>query len=200
MQAWGWALDLVAVYSTFACFHLVRGETPLLWAQSGKWPGRACLKGHWDQLSLGRWSPPRNLRNPESCRRSPFHPTRTASAVTHGHCLLVPWCAARHRHLLAGAGRSVLAPTLRTPSLHCHLALLLAGHSTPPFLHFPGAHHPPWPGSGPKSGVAHSPNLGKELKHWGLRRGWGTHRNQGGAAVSRDGHWEEARSLGGRTP
>lgn len=61
-----------------------------------------------------------------------------------------------------GAGRSVLVPTLRTPSLHCHLVLLLAGHSTPPFLHSPGAHPPAmarvwakeWRGSWSKPGSA----------------------------------------------
>ncbi|XP_051005609.1 uncharacterized protein LOC127192360 [Acomys russatus] len=50
---------------------------------------------------VGRPPPPRNLQSPESCPVLPTHPTRIASAVTHGHCLLALWCAPCHRHLLA---------------------------------------------------------------------------------------------------
>lgn len=127
-------------------------------------------------------------------RRSPFHPTRTASAVTHGRCLLALWCAPRHRHLLAGfwalgahfclSHCGLLVFTVTWPCFWPDTVLLPSRSPLAPI-------HPPWPGSGPKSGVAHGPNLGKELRPWGLRRGWGgrgAHGKQGGAALSKDGH------------
>lgn len=126
-------------------------------------------------------------------RRSPFHPTRTASAVTHGRCLLALWCAPRHRHLLAqrwalGAHFclshcGLLVFTVTWPCFWPDTVLLPSRSLLAPI-------HPPWPGSGPKSGVAHGPNLGKELRPWGCGEagGRGAHGKQGGAALSKDGH------------
>lgn len=141
----------------------VCGGGRLQWLQMGQWLGRACEDTGPSSLRAKRPPPPRNLRSLESCPALPIppHPHRLCR---HSRPLLAGSLVRSAPQAPAspalGAGRSLLSLTLRTPGLHCHLALLLAGHSAPPFSQSSGAHPPTmarvwakeWCGSWPKPG------------------------------------------------
>lgn len=169
----GWAVN-PTVYTTSASFCVEWGVCSGYrwgngWEELARTQGPA-LSGQKDRPH------PETSGALSRARRSPFHPTLTASAVTHGRSLLALWCAPRHRHLLAGLWAlgahfclshcGLLVFTVTWPCFWPDTVLLPSRSPLAPI-------HPPWPGSGPKSGVAHGPNLGKELRPWGLRRGGG---------------------------
>lgn len=121
--------------------------------------------------------PPGNPRSRESCRALPTPPL-PRRGCRHSRPLLAGSLvrSRRHRHLLAGALRSLLARTLQAPGVAAvtrprprpRTALRLSlGCSAPT--------RPPWPGPGTKSGAARCPNPGKELRAGVCGEGRGTH-------------------------
>ncbi|XP_051030916.1 uncharacterized protein LOC127214623 [Phodopus roborovskii] len=129
---------------------------------SGQWRGRAREDTRIGSPRARRPPPTRNLRSFESCPALPIPP--------HPHLLC------RHsRPLLAGslvrsAPQAPACWALTSLSLslsHCGLLVFTVtwlcfwpDTAFRPSLSPLAPIHPPWPGSGPKSGVARGPNLG----------------------------------------
>lgn len=134
----------------------------------------ACKDTGTSSLGAGRWSPPRNLRSPESCRELPISP--------HPHRLCCHSRPLPAGSLVRSAPQAPARRALDAQFLFPHCGLLVFTVTWPccwpdtalrPSRISLEPTHRPWPGSGPKSAVARGPNLGKEFRHWGLRRGWG---------------------------
>lgn len=159
------------MYSTFACFHL-GGPLCYGYRVGISQAELACKDTGTNSLWAERGFPPRNPRSPESCPALPISP--------HPHRLCCHSRALPAGSLVRSAPQAPARQALDAQFLLPHCGLLVFTVTWPccwpdtalrPSRIPLEPTHPPWPGSGPKSGVARGPNLGKELRHWGLRRG-----------------------------